>query len=98
VSCPRSVSQRTAGGRDSRSRLRCSVVGRDAKSVVVVSDVTNDRIRLEDRTGDVELLLGLLERGRSSETAVAELTAHRDGVEPAAVWSALEALRELGLC
>ena len=82
---------------NARSSLQCTVVGRDSRRVVVESELTRERIALEDRTGDVELLLGLLRDGRTREAAVAELTAHREGVAPVAVWSAIDALTTLGL-
>lgn len=80
-----------------RRCLQCTVVGRDSRSVLVESDLTRDRIALEDRTGDVELLLGLLDDGRTCEAAVAELTAHREGVNPVAIWSAVQSLARLEL-
>lgn len=77
--------------------LRCSVVGRNARSITVVSDATQQRTTIEDLTGDVELLLWRLREGRTCEQAVADMTAHRDGVSPAAVWAALAGLERLGL-
>ncbi len=81
----------------SHNHLQCTIVGRRADRVVLACDVTRTRTVIQDRTGDVELLLELLAAGRTAAEAVTELTAHREGVQPAALWNALDNLHDLGL-
>lgn len=79
------------------NRLRCSIVGRNPRSTIVVVKSTGERLAFEDRTGDLELLLELLETRSSTEAAVYTLTTHREGVSPAAAWSAVKELIHLEL-
>ena len=74
------------------------VCGRAGRALLVESSLTGERMRLNDSSGNVELLLEVLEPGtRSRERVVWELAARRDGVDRADVIAALDRLRALGL-
>lgn len=80
-------------------QLREAVVRRDRRNLIVaVPDLGNERIVLADPTGNVELLLELLARGRRTRAAIIrEFTCKREGAEAPAVAAALDALEQLGL-
>jgi DNA-binding transcriptional ArsR family regulator len=79
-------------------QFNASLVGRDSRSLDVISDRTRELIKFEDRTGDLEALLELLREGsRTRRELIGELVAKREGVSPAALGATLDALNELGL-
>jgi hypothetical protein len=72
-------------------------VRRTAGNVALESTVTGRRVIVRDRTGDVEAVLDLIREGRSSDAAIAELVAKREGVCGASLKHAVAVLEQLGM-
>jgi molybdopterin-synthase adenylyltransferase len=80
-----------------RPQLKGSLLGRDVDGVVILSEF-NERIVLEDESGDLEALLKLLGEGvRSRERVVEKMLGERPAVSEDDVFAALGSLDELGL-
>lgn len=80
-------------------RLREAVMHRDGRNLVlVVPELAGERIVLVDSTGNVELLLELLDAGPRTRTEIVrEFTSKREGAEAPAVAAALDGLERLGV-